>query len=282
MPRPRADALALAARHRLVVPSTLRGGLAGERLGRGTGASLEFEDRRAYVPGDDVRHLDWRAYARTDQLQVRVYREEIVPRLELLVDVSASMSVEPEKAQALVDLTAFLAESGRNAGLEVRVLKLGEQPEPTTVEELESRGFDCTARRTPLELLPAALQLVRARSLVVLVSDFLFPHAAADLVRPLLAKSGPLTLVQLLGVDDAAPPVGAAVRLEDAEEARATLDVVLDARTVARYGERLERLKGELEQECRRGGATWVSLVVGDLEVSCRRELIPRGVVTPQ
>ena len=64
----------------------------GDQLGRGTGASLEFQDRRSYVAGDDLRHLDWRAYARTDQLMLRLYREEILPHVEIVVDASRSMA----------------------------------------------------------------------------------------------------------------------------------------------------------------------------------------------
>jgi uncharacterized protein (DUF58 family) len=41
-------------------------GRSGELLGRGAGSSLEFQEYRQYVPGDDIRHLDWAAYARTD------------------------------------------------------------------------------------------------------------------------------------------------------------------------------------------------------------------------
>ncbi|MCP5089094.1 MAG: DUF58 domain-containing protein, partial [Rhodobacteraceae bacterium] len=41
---------------------------------------MEFHDRRRYEAGDDVRHIDWRVLARTDELLVRVHREEVVPR----------------------------------------------------------------------------------------------------------------------------------------------------------------------------------------------------------
>ncbi|MEE3284389.1 MAG: DUF58 domain-containing protein, partial [Planctomycetota bacterium] len=66
-------------------------GRAGELLGRGTGSSLEFQEYREYTPGDDIRHLDWAAYGRSDTLMVRLFREEISPRTEILVDASASM-----------------------------------------------------------------------------------------------------------------------------------------------------------------------------------------------
>ena len=66
-------------------------GRTGELLGRGTGSSLEFQEYREYVPGDDIRHVDWAAFARSDALMVRLYREEISPRTEILFDASTSM-----------------------------------------------------------------------------------------------------------------------------------------------------------------------------------------------
>src|SRR5580692_384739 len=76
----------------LGLPRTPAAGRSGELLGRGTGSSLEFQEYREYVPGDDIRHLDWGAYARSDTLMVRLFREEISPRTEILLDASRSMT----------------------------------------------------------------------------------------------------------------------------------------------------------------------------------------------
>ena len=108
MPSPSPEALALGARYALRWAELPWRGAAGERLGKGVGSSLEFQERRAYVPGDDVRHLDWAAYARSDQLMVRLYREEILPRIDLVVDGSRSMAVDAEKAQLATDLVAHI------------------------------------------------------------------------------------------------------------------------------------------------------------------------------
>lgn len=55
------------------------------------GLSMDFAEHRAYVPGDDTRHLDWRLYARTDRHYVKQYEAETNANLMALVDVSASM-----------------------------------------------------------------------------------------------------------------------------------------------------------------------------------------------
>lgn len=55
------------------------------------GFSVEFSQHRAYAPGDDIRHLDWKVYARTDRLQLKQYRQETNLDLMVLVDASGSM-----------------------------------------------------------------------------------------------------------------------------------------------------------------------------------------------
>ncbi len=79
------------ARYRLDLGAQRFRGRAGDRRGHGVGSSQEFFDFRDYVPGDDLRHLDWRGYARTEQLRIRLHQEEVAPHVDVLLDTSASM-----------------------------------------------------------------------------------------------------------------------------------------------------------------------------------------------
>src|SRR5262245_10718043 len=83
-----------ARRYALRLPRRALAGLAGGALTQRAGSSLEFKDHRSYEPGDDLRHVDWSAYARTDQLAVKVYREEVTPHLDVVLDGSRSMALE--------------------------------------------------------------------------------------------------------------------------------------------------------------------------------------------
>src|SRR5512132_3749660 len=106
MPTPSIDwpRVRAAAAFRLAMPRTPAGGRVGERLGSGTGSSLEFQDYRPYAAGDDLRHVDWAAYARSELLAVRLYREEVVPRIDLVLDSSRSMAVSGQKFRAYGEL----------------------------------------------------------------------------------------------------------------------------------------------------------------------------------
>lgn len=78
-------------------PFELRARMIVEGLRSGThssphlGMSVEFEQHRQYVPGDDLRHLDWKVYGRSDRLTIKQYEQETTLDVILLVDCSASM-----------------------------------------------------------------------------------------------------------------------------------------------------------------------------------------------
>jgi uncharacterized protein (DUF58 family) len=74
----------------------LQGKLPGERRSKRRGRSVEFDDYRPYVPGDDPRHIDWNIVGRLDRLFLKLFREEEDLSLDLVVDCSASMLVGDE------------------------------------------------------------------------------------------------------------------------------------------------------------------------------------------
>src|ERR1700757_4311058 len=55
------------------------------------GASVDFAEHRGYVPGDDIRRIDWRVYARTDRFYVKEYEADSNSNFSVLLDVSKSM-----------------------------------------------------------------------------------------------------------------------------------------------------------------------------------------------
>ena len=76
------------------------GKLQGERRSKRRGQSVEFEDFRNYVPGDDLRFIDWNVYARLERLFVKIFLEEEDLALHLAIDASASMDAgDPTKLE---------------------------------------------------------------------------------------------------------------------------------------------------------------------------------------
>ena len=78
----------LALNSRYVVEGTL----AGRHRSAQRGASTEFADHRAYMPGDDLKRIDWKVLGRTDKYYIRRYQDETNLRVYLLIDRSGSMN----------------------------------------------------------------------------------------------------------------------------------------------------------------------------------------------
>lgn len=94
----------------LTARTVVDGFVAGMHRSPDFGFSQEFAEYRAYVPGDDLRYVDWNAYARTDRLYLKKYRGETNTRLTLLLDRSASMGFQG-KGVRKIDYARFLAAS---------------------------------------------------------------------------------------------------------------------------------------------------------------------------
>lgn len=281
MPAPSDAARALAERWQLALFDRRPRGAAGTRLAQQAGASLEFHDRRAYSPGDDLRRLDWRTYGRTGELFVKVHRDEVEPRLDLVLDASRSMAVEDAKAQRTVDLAAIGALAARRAGVSVRLIALAGVAQPIELERFVGFGVELDGALDLADALAGAAPLLRAGSVRVLVSDCLTPADPSALVRRLAQRSGGVGVLQVLAREELAPEAGETLRLIDAESGAAR-DLVLDDGSVERYLARLRRLADGVELECRRLAGLY-ALCDARIELAdaCRDVLAPRGVLAP-
>jgi uncharacterized protein (DUF58 family) len=265
-----------AAAFRLAMPRTPIRGRIGERLGSGTGSSLEFQDYRPYVPGDDLRHVDWAAYARSEVLAVRLYREEVAPRIDLVLDISRSMAVTAPKLRAYGELAGLLACACAATVAESRVITTSARPpQPLHVPEDVERLLDCDVAISALE--EGRLPL-RRRSLRLVVSDFLFPHDADALVSRLARDCAVLAIVQLTSREEAEPAVEGGRRLVDVED-RGELDLVIDEQAVREYRTRFGRLRLGLSTAARRTGASFAHVVAGTPVREVARALAAAGVL---
>lgn len=261
---------------RVAIPRSPIGGRVGERLGAGTGSSLEFQDYRPYAPGDDLRHVDWAAYARSETLAVRLYREEVAPRIDLVIDVSRSMAVTEVKRRAYGELLGVLACACANTAADTRVVTTAAAAaHPLQIPEDIERFLGCEAGLSALEQSHLPL---RRRSLRIVVSDFLFPHDAEALIFRLARESALLALVQLTLREEAEPVVEGGRRLVDVE-GRGELDLVMDEATIRDYRARFARLRLGLSGAARRVGAGFAHVVAGTPVREVARGLAAAGVL---
>jgi uncharacterized protein (DUF58 family) len=127
--------LAQLERLELVSRKVFRGRMKGERKSKRKGQSVEFADFRQYVPGDDLRFIDWNLYARMERLYLKLFLEEEDLHFYALIDTSTSMDFgEPTKLQFAKQLAASLGFIGLCRADRVKIESLGtssRQPGPT-------------------------------------------------------------------------------------------------------------------------------------------------------
>ena len=255
----------------------------GSALGARAGSSLEFRDYRGYEPGDDLRHVDWGAFARNDQLSVKLFREEVAPHLDVLIDGSKSTALAGSaKLQGTLALAGFFAAAAVNAGYSHSGWLLGADAVPLGDHRHRPAEWDAIRfehRTSPVQALASVAARWRPRSARVLLSDLLWNADPGQAVRMLADRASTAVVVQVLAHADANPPTGGYLRLLDSETDEVR-EVRVDAAAAARYRENLARLQGHWHDACRAAGAVFTTVVAEDVLRDWRLDpLVAAGVL---
>ena len=194
------------------------------------GQSIEFLQHRQYTRGDEIRHIDWKVYARQDRLHIKQYEEETNLRLTLLVDRSASMAYgegELNKFDYSASIAAclgYLALRQKDAtGLytfdtDVRgavPAKSNQQQLPRILSMLDSVGAD---GRTDLTgVAKQVAQGIPRRGLVIIISDLLGVDNLMEGLRVLRQRGHDVALFHVLHDDEMDFQFNGATRFEGLE-----------------------------------------------------------------
>lgn len=266
------DRLQLTVRHAL---STRPGSTPMPRGAQGSG--IEIEGHKPYHAGDDLRHVDWNAYSRLDQLVVRTFRAEREAPLHLFVDVSASMTA-PEsdgKLDFARQLAASLAYIALRHHDPVRIAALGSRlPQHCASSPVFRHRNRLASVRAFLETLQAqgetaldsgidtALCRYRTPGVAVVISDFLTPPPVHETIPAMLAARGFTTaMLRVLGRTERDPSSRfRKARIVDVENGAARY-VTLNPENLSRYEHALEEHLQSLRTACARHS---VPLIVSD------------------
>ncbi|MEM0982543.1 MAG: DUF58 domain-containing protein [Planctomycetota bacterium] len=274
------------------------GTMPGERRSKRRGQSVEFDDFRPYVTGDDLRHLDWNAYARLDRFMIKLFRAEEDLAITLVLDASPSMYAGEDETGAGGDqLDAKVVHAARLAMAigaialakqnRVSVLRfggrtLGRFPPSRGRRSIERLArflleglhepMDPTAAR---DLTTSLREVGRARSgrgVVVLLSDLLIRGDAAPGLRAMVARDRAGTDGAVLRVltpselDPAASSGGIRgdLRLEDIEAAGPATEVTVSKQLLKRYREKFAEHEAQLRRDASRLGLSYHTLTTAE------------------
>ncbi len=215
----------------LVAKTVVDGFVAGLHRSPDFGFSQEFAEYRAYVQGDDLRHVDWNVYARTDRTYLKRYRGETNSQLLVLLDTSASMGFSSTKmnkmdyARFVAASLVYMANLQRDAaGLIIFDEDVKNYVPPSTRQGQLFRllhAIEAAVVGTHTDFTkPFAhfQQFLHRRGIVIVLSDFYEkPETIVKTVEPLRFHGNEVVLFHVLDPQEIAPKFRDSVLLFDME-----------------------------------------------------------------
>lgn len=257
----------------------LPGTLQGEKRSPRRGSSVEFADFREYAPGDDVRYVDWKAYARLERLFLKIFVEEEDLAIHLLLDASQSMGFgnTSAKGATAAPLTKFdyarkvaaalgyvglvrydrvhVAGFAQTLGRRVPVLR-SRTAVPTLFDYLErlrpggQTDFSHALRNYALR--------ASGTGVCVVLSDFFDPNWEKG-VHALLARRFHVVLLQVLSPEEVTPNLAGDLRLVDSETGEAR-EISVTPDLLSKYEEALAGFCGRLSEIAHKHGMDYLQV----------------------
>jgi uncharacterized protein (DUF58 family) len=270
-----------------------RSGSAGENVARRRGSSAEFQEHRPYEPGDDLRRIDWLAFARTGQPVTKLFHAEEDAVVRLVLDASASLDFgtpsKLELARRMGAAIGYLAlGSGQRAELWVAHVT---RPDGRPFERAQPRrgraGITALLRelarvtaggRTDLAAAVRAVVEHSARpGLIAVISDFFDPGPVMSALALARASGHDLALIQILDRAELEPELEGDLALVDSESDE-SLELTADGAAIEAYLAKIAGLIAELRGFARRHGATYVRAGSDEPLLAVTRRFVSRSI----
>jgi len=283
------DLLARLERLELVSRKVFRGRMKGERKSKRKGQSVEFHDFRNYVPGDDLRLIDWNLYARLDQLFLKLFQEEEDLHFFALVDASESMNFgDPTKLHVAKQLAAALGYVGLCRADRVSVQALGPPGRRAPVLRGRSSLWKMLNYLESVDSghnvsLHDGIKDFSIRSagtgVAVLISDLMDKEGYESALRMLIGRRMDVFLMHVLSPEEIDPPLRGdrkLIDIEDGDEA----EITINSLALEKYKETVQSFIGSIKSFCNRRSIIYIPVRTDmPVETIVTKYLRQRGVV---
>jgi uncharacterized protein (DUF58 family) len=244
----------------------------GEQSSSSTGQGMIFEDHKKYQPGDDIRKIDWKAYARTDDIYVKRFEEEKSLTVHILVDRSSSMDFgDPNKYDYAGKIGLALAYMTSNTNDRFRYSVFSE-----TVTDISSARRNPNLgemvdtlnelRKTPESLIERCVNEYSAKienkSVVVIISDFLTDIDEIESAVSRLSGSD-VILVNTFDEKELDPDMEGDKILRD-PESDSRLRTYISRKTRNNYRENIQEHMDQIEEVADKYGAEYILASTSD------------------
>ncbi|HVO42143.1 MAG TPA: DUF58 domain-containing protein [Aggregatilineales bacterium] len=262
----------------LVANRVRAGVMKGERRSVRRGTSIEFADYRNYTRGDDLRRIDWNAFARLERPFIKLFEEEEDLAVHILLDASGSMNWPREGPEADTQnkfrfaqrVAAGLGHISLGSGdrLTVSVLYGGERQmtwgpsrgRARTLGLIDFIGDLKTAGDTDLSRAITSYALHSSRpGLCLVISDLLSPSGYQDGIASLQARGFEVAIIHILSPDEVNPPLIGDLSLIDVETGQPQ-EVTVDGSMRDLYTRRLLGWREDIGTYCTRRGIHYATV----------------------
>lgn len=243
----------------LIIRKKITSKYSGSRASTEPGRGLTLKEYRQYTSGDDIRSIDWKVYARTDDLFVKVFEEDKDLSVHLILDTSLSMdygsSISKFDYASMISAGfLFLAMHNNERfrfsfmrdDLEIHPMRRGRSHFAefvNSVNEMKPSG-----KMSILDAVEGYKPLLKSKSMVIIVSDFLFESKEIDQAISNLAKHD-VKIVRILDKDEVELPFEGDYKFQDLESEN-KLRTFITTSTRASYLSKLEKHNNEIMSIC--------------------------------
>lgn len=247
-------------------------GMGGGRKSNAKGTSVEFSDYREYIPGDDIRRIDWSAYGRLDKLYIKRFMEEKEGIFQIFIDTSKSMDFgEPKKSRIALQLAGALAYLVLNNLDRVYVSEMqettltqgkgraGKQAFQTIMHELERVEFD---GGTYLNQAIMKRQY-QGSGVSIIISDFLDHQGIEEAIKYLTYKKQQIILIQVLARQEVDIEGEGAVNLLDMETGE-EVRISLNRFTIQQYNQAFHAMEDDMRNLARKYEMTYIQMIADE------------------
>ena len=251
----------------LAMKGRASGGAGGTRRSRQTGSSAEFSDYREYIPGDDIRRIDWNAMARFDRIFLKLFMEEQESAVTVLLDGSGSMGEKWTAARQAAEAVGYLALTGgdrlrmiflQEGGNRMSGLLSGRQAYARLTQFLDTctpgGGGSLTERVMHTEGL--------RKGLCFLISDCYEEGGIGTALDSLRYRGQECAVIQPMSRFELDPALDGAVKLTDPEGGE-TVDLLADREALESYRKALEAFLQGIRETCFRRETPYCLLDAG-------------------
>ncbi len=263
------EALARLSNVPLEARAPMQGNISGRHRSPHRGSSVEFAEYRKYVPGDDTRRLDWKAYGRSDRYYIKEFEADTNLRIYFVVDVSGSMAFSgdgEEKlqfARRIISTLSYLAvNQGDAAGVCFCKEKIHLDIPPSRRPAHLQLVYDQLSKAKPegitgiVQALHDVAEKIRQRALVIVLSDFFVDTKEfGDALQHLRYRKHDIAVFHLMDPQEINFEFERPQRFVDLEDGTA---VVAEASLIAdEYREAVQEFLEEIKVQCHDANADY-------------------------